>query len=185
MAITDLTGYTWTAHNLLTFSTSALDDPLQVSFTDANGANYYYIQAFSAVESLFYCTDPDDPWLSSVSVYSSMWMDPNYKTITFTGGPGVTNSALISWLEANGDLYQASGTKNLKLTYNDTIIYDDSIDIPCEFKYKDTIIHTVENEEETMMVCKNTVAEDDIIFGEKKIACKNTFLSDNIYITVS
>lgn len=104
MAITDLTGCTWRANDVLTGPGSSVS--YSVNFQDAIGNECTEISIFDLLgsASVNYMING-----SLTSVYFPPWADNCYKTITFSGGSDITNTALISWLSANGTLEEPAG----------------------------------------------------------------------------
>lgn len=105
MPITDLTGYTWVANNILNISSSF---NYSINFYSSNNSfssidcDYYIDDDIpSGYFSYFIVGSMYDP---AYSIASAIWFDDDYKVITFSGGTDVTNSTLIAWLEANGTL---------------------------------------------------------------------------------
>lgn len=113
--ITDLTGYTWVGNDTLGFPAKVTYNlNFTTTFTDPSTSQ---VDTFNAVQ-LEFSTTKFGSMLSyvnilinslfaynwSVSEFSIGWQDPLEKTIQITGGTDATNSDLIEWLQANGNL---------------------------------------------------------------------------------
>lgn len=96
MAVTDLTNTTWILNDSLTI-TSGID--VNINF-ESNSELFtrLYIHPVDRWSTVDYF-DANNSAIKRV--YSDTWQYNDYKTITITGGDGVSNSNLISWLEAN------------------------------------------------------------------------------------
>ena len=194
MAITDLTGYTWVGNETLssvgspfTWMNSSTDQ-LSLSFT-SNGNNYtafgnYFIS--QPIKSQFIGYDSTKAYCYVVG-----WMDEAYKTILITGGSDVTNTTLISWLEANGTLippapasYESTvtnGTYELISQYanldnNDNItnikeITINNIPLINSNGYLDTLVYSVLGSDE--------MSEDQVGIS---ITSTNSFISMDSYL---
>lgn len=107
MTITNLTGCTWVANNVVEIENVTY----YVDFT-SNSNNYnalslenivppeapnlgkglHYYAAISGTPTMAYDGDAD------------AWVNSAYKTVIFTGGADIEDLALIAWLEVNGTL---------------------------------------------------------------------------------
>ena len=97
---TDLTGTSWVFNNLIEPVIDGGQIRFYINFS-SNGNNYQQI----------YSEDADDyelrfgyDWVIVYNFRDNLWNNSLYKTITITGGTDVTNSNLISWLQANATL---------------------------------------------------------------------------------
>ncbi len=112
MPITDLTGTTWVFNDSLNISD---DITWNVNYT-TNSEDYTDLRI-----SLQSSPMGNEPCMGTaafpVSFYNmGAWQGEAYKTITITGGTDATNSALISWLEANATQQAVSTKVSVDLT---------------------------------------------------------------------
>lgn len=101
-AIDDLTGTTWRLNDN-PYIPSAFSYSINFISSGKIYTNFKNIQTNILTSSLCY----DD-----TSVYNSLgriWLDKAYQTLTFTGGTDATNTDLINWLYANGELISNGG----------------------------------------------------------------------------
>lgn len=126
MAITDLTGYIWTANDVLT-DLSVYGDPMRKiwdfdfylgsdsdryytgfytgKYTDSSGY-YYYALLYG-----FITEDGNDILIAydqNADGSGQEWRRQNYRIMHIIGGTDSTNADLISWLQENGTLMPAS-----------------------------------------------------------------------------
>ena len=93
--LTDLTGTSWYFNEVITLPTTYLDNlHCYVNFTTINGAIYSRLE--TTQNDLYYFNNLDSSYTPSEG-----WLEESYRTVTFTGGTDVTNSALIAWIQAN------------------------------------------------------------------------------------
>lgn len=106
MAVTDLTGYTWTANNSIDLTTISFNATFNITFN--SGVN-------SFIGFRFYDHTADEDYNTQLAYegsdgsnvfdyLSNTWYHDWAKTIQITGGTDATNSTLIAWLESNGTL---------------------------------------------------------------------------------
>jgi len=101
MAITDLTGYTWTANANLDVSfgyawtVNFMSDKLSysgITITMEPFPQPHYVMLY------------DNEYAYSYNGQAGTWGNEAFKIVQFTGGADATNADLIAWLEANGTL---------------------------------------------------------------------------------
>lgn len=98
MAVTDLTGTTWTIN-----SQPAIPDSTIWGYINyvSNNESYTAITLYDEMDAggnIAYRGYEEFP---NIVYNGSNWTFDTYRTISITGGTDTTNSALISWLEAN------------------------------------------------------------------------------------
>jgi hypothetical protein len=115
MSVSNLTNTIWVINNTPTKPSAEIN--CSINFT-SNGSNYTGILLPSSTVlwyqdvGISYKIDSQ----SSETIYtgSSGWNDEAYRIIKITGGTDVTNSSLISWLEANATQVQVDDLTNTK-----------------------------------------------------------------------
>lgn len=117
MAVTDLTGTTWVLNDTIIYAN--INPIISFNFTSNNTSFYgfYFDVNSDGDNSLGYRTNQQ---YSFNQIYNSggdiISGKEAYKTITITGGTDATNSALISWLEANATQQAVSTKVSVDLT---------------------------------------------------------------------
>lgn len=121
MAITDLTGTTWLINSTISEPQSTI--LAEINFT-SNGENFRRIGVYDGfepgTEQLINYT-PNEQGASPIFVYEYGWSNEAYRTIAITDGNDVTNSSLISWLEANATNVTPS-PPTVAISYNNVVI---------------------------------------------------------------
>lgn len=113
--ITDLTGYTWVGNESLSLR-DYNGSTWTINFTSNNeNFNQINILARGPQQELRYLPNKDENQV--VYDFPSGWRDEAYKTIQITGGTDATNSDLIAWLQANGNLIKQTPVSNNKIIY--------------------------------------------------------------------
>ena len=102
--VTDLTGTVW---KLSTYIKNKPPSAYSINFV-SNGTNYNKISgSMSGLPlkiSINYSTSGTDTTVYSGKVGVATWTHYNYRIIEISGGTDATNTALIDWLYANGEL---------------------------------------------------------------------------------
>ena len=97
MSVTDLTGTTWMINSLYSDPPSTIWK--SINFT-SNSMSFNAITIYDDIDSeqtIAYRGAEEYPTI----VYARSWEEEAYRTIVITGGSDVSDSTLISWLEAN------------------------------------------------------------------------------------
>lgn len=97
MSVSDLTNTTWLFNDVISYMSSSWS----IDFI-SNNTNYTIIRNRYDMYIAYDSTNAYD-------FDQNIWVNNAYKTIAITGGTDVTNSTLISWLEANATLQDSGG----------------------------------------------------------------------------
>lgn len=126
--ITDLTGYTWTAYNVVDTPTTAIT--YRFNFTNyevGNNVNYLGFKLDNNTVNWRYEEEGKVYLKETFAIINGVkeWYASSYRVINITGGEDCTNIELINWLSANGTLsLTTTDLTGFKWDANSTIIFD-------------------------------------------------------------
>ena len=103
--ITDLTGYTWTANNVVNTPNTAIT--YKINFTNFESGNYLNYLGLKLDNNQVWWRYNEGDKIYLKDTFGSVsgvkkWYATRYRVINITGGEDCTNIELINWLYANG-----------------------------------------------------------------------------------
>lgn len=184
MAVTDLTGTTWTMNDSVDISTEQV---YLINFETLDGIEWEAIEISEEMnpEGVYYYSE-GTPEL--VCYQGISWADSDFQTIAITGGTDATNSTLIAWLEANAT-QQGGGGGGLTVTYNNNTIHtstaDDTFTLQCNGKLMATDITITANGVNSYSVSYNGSNIINAQTASKTIKCGGKVMASNLGFDVT